>query len=154
MRTPTLVGSQSVCIINAMPASTPCWKAQANCNHSKHREQPDKAKQPTRTHALGQPPFNDYRMRNSPAVLPWAALFFFPCQQLSSPKVMKRICKSSKQTVIIQSTENNRTKSNSLHEHLHLDNHPSTIIAYETHLRCYHGQLCFFFHFSNFRRPR
>jgi hypothetical protein len=56
---------------------------------------------------------------------------------------MKRICKSSKQAVIIQSTENSWTKSNSLNEHMHLDNHPATSIRCETHLQCYHGQPCF-----------
>jgi hypothetical protein len=92
---------------------------QANCHPTKYREQPDKIKQPARTHALGQPPpFNDYRTRNSPAMLPWAALFFLHFQQLPSPKVMKRIRKSSKQTITYKA-QNNRTKTNSLHEHMH-----------------------------------
>jgi hypothetical protein len=69
---------------------------QANYNHTKHREQPDKIKLPERTHALGQPPCIDYRMRNSPAVLSWAALFFFHFSNFRRPnKVMKRIRKSN-----------------------------------------------------------
>jgi hypothetical protein len=46
------------------------------------------------------------------------SLVSLPFQQLPSPKVMTRIRKLSKQTVIIQSTENDRTKSKSLREHL------------------------------------
>jgi hypothetical protein len=68
---------------------------------------------------------------------------FVSSMSATSVAQYNKTAKSIKQAVIIQSTKNSLTKSNSLNEHMHLDNHPSRIIACETHLLCYHGQLCF-----------